>query len=204
MAVLLVGRQCCVSRSAMERYDARLCRNSVMTSFAGSKSWNFCGRRGVNTSTALRPVAGSNEVMDLEGCGCEPGNRSAEEWTRRCGGSESLLPVEIHSQRWSAARLRTRMVRDCGLLADNVCPLPLPGRRLLKLMLGRGCGLIAAAPAGVDWTRMRTVRGHEQIASATCLVPVCGRGCAASVVVSNSYCMAVLRIRRDSFADAEH
>src|SRR6266581_5937350 len=58
MAVLLVGRQCCVSRSAMERYDARLCRNSVMTSFAGSKSWNFCGRRGVNTSTALRPVAG--------------------------------------------------------------------------------------------------------------------------------------------------
>ena len=44
MAVLLVGRQCCVSRSAMERYDARFWRNSVMTYFAGSKSWNFCGR----------------------------------------------------------------------------------------------------------------------------------------------------------------
>ena len=53
MAVLLAGRQCCVSRSAMERYDARFCRNSVMTSFAGSKSWNFCGRRGVNSSTAF-------------------------------------------------------------------------------------------------------------------------------------------------------
>src|SRR5258708_29651494 len=61
MAVLLVGRQCCVRRSAMERYDARFCRNSMMTSFAGSKSWNFCGRRGVNSSTALRTVAGSNE-----------------------------------------------------------------------------------------------------------------------------------------------
>lgn len=47
----------------MERYEARLCRNSVMTSFAGSKSWNFCGRRGVNSSTAFRTVAGSNEVI---------------------------------------------------------------------------------------------------------------------------------------------
>src|SRR5258708_23213752 len=61
MAVLLVGRQCWVRRSAIERYDARFCRNSVMTSLAGSKSWNFCGRRGVNSSTAFRTVAGSNE-----------------------------------------------------------------------------------------------------------------------------------------------
>ena len=45
----------------MKRYDARLWRNSVMTSFAGSKSWNFCGRRGVNSSTALRTAVGSNE-----------------------------------------------------------------------------------------------------------------------------------------------
>src|SRR5260370_41193532 len=65
MAVLLVGRQCWVRRSAMERYDARLWRNSVMTSFAGSKSWNFCGRHGVNSSTALRTAAGSNEDIDL-------------------------------------------------------------------------------------------------------------------------------------------
>src|SRR5260370_26616830 len=65
MAVLLVGRQCWVRRSAMERYDARLWRNSVITSFAGSKSWNFCGRRGVNSSTAFRTAAGSNEDIGL-------------------------------------------------------------------------------------------------------------------------------------------
>jgi len=64
-AVLLVDRQCCVRRSAIERYDACFCRNSRMTSFAGSKSWNFCGRRGVNSSTALRNAAGSNEDIDL-------------------------------------------------------------------------------------------------------------------------------------------
>ena len=51
----------------MERYDARFWRNSVMTSFAGSKSWNFCGRRGVNSSTAFRTAAGSNEDISLHG-----------------------------------------------------------------------------------------------------------------------------------------
>ena len=52
-------------RSAMERYDARFWRNSTMTSFAGIKSWNFCGRRGVNASTALRTAAGSKEDIRL-------------------------------------------------------------------------------------------------------------------------------------------
>ena len=32
-----------------------------MTSFAGIKSSNSCGRRGVNSSTALRTAAGSKE-----------------------------------------------------------------------------------------------------------------------------------------------
>src|SRR5882724_2464263 len=67
MAVLLVGRQCCVSNSAMARYDARLCLNSTMTSFAGSKSWNFCGRSGVKSATACLTVAGSNEVIGWNG-----------------------------------------------------------------------------------------------------------------------------------------
>ena len=51
----------------MERYEARFWRNSMMTSFAGSKSWNFCGRRGVNSSTALRTVAGSNVDIGWNG-----------------------------------------------------------------------------------------------------------------------------------------
>jgi hypothetical protein len=59
-AVLLVGKQCWVSKSAIERYEALFCRNSTMTSRAGIKSWNFCGRRGVNSATALRTSAGSN------------------------------------------------------------------------------------------------------------------------------------------------
>ncbi len=49
----------------MDRYDACFWRNSTMTSFAGSKSWNFCGRRGVNSSTALRTAAGSKEDISL-------------------------------------------------------------------------------------------------------------------------------------------
>jgi hypothetical protein len=30
----------------------RIWRNSMMTSFAGIKSWNFCGRSGVNSANA--------------------------------------------------------------------------------------------------------------------------------------------------------
>src|SRR5256885_1728741 len=91
MAVLLVGKQCCVSRSAIARYDARFCRNSVMTSFAGSRSWNFSGRRGVNSSTALRTVAGSNEDIggndsdtNLETPGRLHGNENAPARTIPC------------------------------------------------------------------------------------------------------------------------
>ena len=75
----------------MERYDARFCRNSVMTSFAGSKSWNFCGRRGVNSSTALRTAVVSNEDIggkDLnvnrETGRRQNGNGDAVSWTIRC------------------------------------------------------------------------------------------------------------------------
>src|SRR2546425_12139063 len=86
MAVLLVGRQCCVRRSAMERYDARFWRNSAMTSFAGSKSWNFCGRRGVNSSTALRTVAGSNE-----GIGSDDADVNRETGRRRIGYGDAAV-----------------------------------------------------------------------------------------------------------------
>src|SRR5690348_9742055 len=44
----------------MERYEARFCRSSIITSFAANNSWNFSGRRGVNYSTALRILLGSN------------------------------------------------------------------------------------------------------------------------------------------------
>ena len=69
----------------MERYDARLWRNSVMTSFAGSKSWNFCGRRGVNSSTALRTAVGSNEDI-----GGNDLNVNRETGRRRNGNDDAV------------------------------------------------------------------------------------------------------------------
>lgn len=50
---------------------------------------------------------------------------------------------------------------------------------------------------------MRTVRGHEWIAIATCSVPARARGVAAFVVVRDSYRVDVLWIDRDRLADAE-
>src|SRR5208282_2686666 len=91
MAVLLVGKQWMVSNSAMERYDPPFCRNSTMTSFAGIKSWNFCGRRGVNSATALRTSTGSNVFIgrnDFDGnreIGRHPcGHDNPVTWINRC------------------------------------------------------------------------------------------------------------------------
>ena len=94
-------------------------------------------------------------------------------------------------------------MRGCGLSADSLCPLPIPGRGHLKLLLGRGSGQFAAVSVLVDWPCSRTVRGHGLLASATCLWPVRVRGIAASVAVSDSYRVAVRRIHRDSLADLE-
>lgn len=106
MAVLLIGRQCCVSRSAMERYDARFCRNSVMTSFAGSKSWNFCGRRGVNSSTAFRTVAGSNEVIGWNDSDVKL------ETDRQEDGRDDAAGGTVHCQ--ARFTIKAGQRRDCG------------------------------------------------------------------------------------------
>ena len=90
----------------MDRYDARLCRNSVMTSFAGSKSWNFCGRRGVNSSTALRTVAGSNEVI---GWNDSDANRETDE---RENGHDDAAARKVFCQSRFTADVGQR--RDCG------------------------------------------------------------------------------------------
>ncbi len=170
MAVLLAGRQCCVSRSAMERYDARFCRNSVMTSFAGSKSWNFCGRRGVNSSTALRTVAGSNEVIvwkyadvNRETDGREDGYDNAAARTvlcrsrfsanvgqrRDCGRGQSEVPDCL---RTNCAHRRCLFANCCVscAFADADCLLP----RLLA-WTGRGRGLFS----DVDKPHLRPVLG---------------------------------------------
>ncbi len=111
----------------MERYDARFWRNSEMTSFAGSKSWNLCGRRGVNSSTALRTAAGSNEDIRLYASDVNPetnkprdGHGDAAAWTglRLVGFTANagwkrgfgrgqfriaacLRTVGVHCHRWS-------------------------------------------------------------------------------------------------------
>ena len=113
------------------------------------------------------------------------------------------MAFRIHGQFALGARLRTWTVPDCALFGDYWCRLPLPVQCQSRSFLCRRHGLIAVVPGGVDWTRMRTVRGQGLAATAACplLVPV--RGCAALKVVSDSYLLTNLRIHRDGFADAE-
>src|SRR6266566_3886855 len=119
MAVLLVGRQCCVSSSAMARYDARLCLNSAMTSFAGSKSWNFCGRSGVNSATACRTVAGSNEDIGWIDMNA---NLEMDRW-QDCH-SDATMRI-ILCRFLFADSLRTLRVRGKGQFAVADCLRPI-------------------------------------------------------------------------------
>ncbi len=72
--------------------NSSFCRNSAMTSFAGNRSWNLCGRPGVNSATALRTAVGSDEDIgggnnpdtDRETCWRRYGNQNARARTIRC------------------------------------------------------------------------------------------------------------------------
>lgn len=125
------------------------------------------------------------------------------QWPQRCGDANDSWPGPSRGRSQSVSRLRTLAFLLCELTVAELHLLLLPFRGRLRPFLDLGCGLIAAAPAGEDWTRMRTVRGHELIATATCPAPVRIRGRAAPVALSNSYCEVVWRLYRDLFADAE-
>lgn len=111
MAVLLVGKQCCVSNSAMERYDPPFCRSSTMTSFAGIKSWNFWGRRGVNSATALRTSAGLNVLIGRNGR-----DEDLEIGRRPCGHDDAA----------------TRTILCQSNFGDNLGSWPVPERGLFE------------------------------------------------------------------------
>lgn len=59
-----------------------------MTSFTGSQYWNFSGRRDVNSATAWRTVAGSNEGIGRNGLDV---NREPDE--PQDGRSEAMVWV---------------------------------------------------------------------------------------------------------------
>ena len=126
MAVLLVGRQCFVSNSAMARYDARFCRSSAMRSFAGYRSWNFCGRLGVNSATALRTAVGSNEDI---GCNHADMNveRAGDEVETRMRRRGQFLASRcsrrglVHDQFADVDSSRLRTVCTQFVSAGNAC-----------------------------------------------------------------------------------
>ena len=154
MAVLLVGKQCCVSNSAMERYDPPLCRSSTMTSFAGTKSWNFCGRRGVNSATALRTSTGSNVFI-----GRNDVDENREIGRRPCGYANAATRI-ILCRSTVADKLRLRPVCGRGLFTAAAC-LRLIHDRCRCLFTDDG-GRCLCADTDCSWTRLLawTERDH--------------------------------------------
>src|SRR5258706_13939156 len=100
-----------------------------MTFFAGRRSWNFCGRRGVNSSTALRTVVGSNEditwtELDLnrETDRTGLGHCDSVVWTLWCLSkvvdNAWAWPVRGRGQYEALDCLRTARVRGRCLVVD--------------------------------------------------------------------------------------
>ncbi len=187
----------------MDRYDARLWRSSTMTSFAGIKSWNFSGRRGVNSATAWRTVAGSNEVMGRNDSDVNWGNGLAARWTPRGKDADSSLPAHARGQIASVTRLRSWTIQGRGLSADNLSPWPQPIHGLSKPLRCRERGLFADAPVCADCRRTRMVRGKGRLPSVACPCLNRGRGLAAFSAMSRTLRADHPRSHRDCFADAE-
>jgi hypothetical protein len=98
------------------------------------------------------------------------------------------------------ANSRAWMVHDFGLTADNPRPLPMRVHGQLTPLPVREYGLTVDVIVAVNRTRMRTVCGHGQIASVSGIEPDHDRGQAAFAAMSDTYCVAVPRLRRDRFA----
>ena len=125
-----------------------------MTSLAGASSWKRCGRRGVNSATAWRTEAGSNEYIRSI--------RSGLNWATR--GSVADRPGS-----------RTRNGRDPCMFVDTDKRLPRLGRGLtMRVDCPCRIGFRAVCPAAdpllpfrnadadCPWSRTRLLplRGH--------------------------------------------
>jgi hypothetical protein len=112
----------------------------------------------------------------------------------------NTLPVCDCGQIASVANSRAWMVYDFGLTADNPRPLPMRVHGQLMPLPVREYGLFVNMIVGVDSPRMRTVRGHGQIASEAGIEPDHDPGHAAFAAMSDTYCEAVPHLHRDRFA----
>src|SRR6266498_3528388 len=89
-----------------------------MTSFAGNKSWNFCGRLGVNSSIALRTEVGSKEDIGWKG---EDKSETDRETCWPQYGSQHEMARTIPCQPRVTANSRPRRVRRHGLCETADC-----------------------------------------------------------------------------------
>ena len=133
-----------------------------MTSFAGNRSWNFCGRLGVNSATALRTTVGSNEDI-----GCNHADMNVER-----AGDEVETRMRRRGQFLASRCSRRGLVRDqfadldssrlrtvCGqfVSADDACSrtVEIAICSRMRTVCDRACG--RGLSADMDSSRTRIV-----------------------------------------------
>ena len=126
-----------------------------MTSFAESRSWNFCGRRGVNSATALRTGAGSNEDISRNDSGMSQEiNR-----TRKVHDKSSMRTLS--GQLRFADTSRTSPDRGRGQSESVDCPRTVRVRCQCLTVDCPDCCLYADADSSRTCLWTWTVRGRD-------------------------------------------
>ena len=120
-----------------------------MRSFAGYRSWNFCGRLGVNSATALRTAVGSNEDI-----GCNHADMNVER-----AGDEVETRMRRRGQFLASRCSRRGLVRDQFADVDS--------SRLRTV-----CGQFESTANACSWTVETVMRSRMR----TVCDRVCGRG----------------------------
>src|SRR5213082_1288685 len=151
-----------------------------MTSFAGNRSWNFCGRLGVNSATALRTTVGSNEDI-----GCNHADMNVER-----AGDEVETRMRRRGQFLASRCSRRGLVRDQFADVDS--------SRLRTV-----CGQFESTANACSWTVETVMRSRMR----TVCDRVCGRGLNADmdssrtrivwdcVLFSDCSCSRICRVR---------
>src|SRR6266480_5624834 len=154
-----------------------------MTSFAGYRSWNFCGRLGVNSATALRTTVGSNEDI-----GCNHADMNVER-----AGDEVETRMRRRGQFLASRCSRRGLVRDqfadvdssrlrtvCGqfVTADDACSrtVEIAMCSRMRTVCDRACGRGLSADMDSSRTRTNRVRGLFPTGLSLWTCQGCGHG----------------------------
>ena len=192
-----------------EQFGNRTIRRAFLPEFTDDFGWPASGPgtsrdgAGVNSATACRTLAGSNEVAGGSVLNANEGILWAAQWTRPVDEPSAFRSRTICDPFAAAEQFVVADIPASRTELDESRPRPLPDRDCSGPLPVHGHGQLAAATVNMDCLRLRLVCASDCGATAHRPQLIHGHGLALAVAAVRRECAAVARQPRDSFADAE-